>query len=98
MIMVDLGTVTERLDKNHYETDEKESHIEVNQDLVRTTGAGPLLVRICAAHVYSLHADGMIGVLYAACLECGTCLAVAPLGALTWHYPRSGMGVTYREG
>ena len=37
MIMVDLGTVTERLDKNHYETDEKQSHIEVNQDVPPTS-------------------------------------------------------------
>ena len=96
--MLDLGTVAERLDKNHYETDENLSHIEVNQELVKATGAGPLLVRVCAAHVYSLQADGTVGVMYAACLECGTCRAVAPPGTLTWHYPRSGMGVAYREG
>jgi ferredoxin-like protein FixX len=29
--------------------------------------------------------------------ECGTCLVVAAPGTLTWHYPRSGMGVTDRE-
>lgn len=97
-MMVDLGTIAERLDKNHYETDENQSHIAVNQDLARSTGAGPLLVRVCAAHVYSLQADGTIGITYAACLECGTCRAVAPPGVLTWHYPRSGMGVVYREG
>lgn len=95
--MVELGTVAERLDNNHYETDER-SHIEVNQDLVRTTGAGPLLVRVCPAHVYSLQPDGSLGTTYAACLECGTCRAVAPAGVLNWQYPRSGMGVTYREG
>ena len=33
-----------------------------------------------------------------ACLECGTCLAVAAPGALTWHYPRGGFGVQFREG
>jgi ferredoxin like protein len=96
--MVDLGTITERLDKNHYDTDDKLSHIEVNQELAKAMNAGPLLVKICPAHVYSLQNDGMIGVMYAACLECGTCLAVAPPGVLTWHYPRSGMGISYREG
>jgi ferredoxin like protein len=95
--MVELGTVAERLDNNHYATDER-SHIEVNQDLVRITAAGPLLVRVCPAHVYSLQPDGTLGITYAACLECGTCRAVAPAGALNWQYPRSGMGVTYREG
>lgn len=96
--MIDLGTVAERLARNHYETDERESHIELDQHLVEVTGAGPLLVRVCAAHVYSLQNNGTIGVTHAACLECGTCRAVAPPGVLKWHYPRSGMGVTYREG
>jgi ferredoxin-like protein FixX len=31
---------------------------------------------------------------YAACLECGTCLAIA----LKWHYPLGGFGVQFREG
>ena len=35
---------------------------------------------------------------YAACLECGACLAVADPGALTWRYPRGGMGVRFRLG
>ena len=33
--------------------------------------------RICPAKVYSVEADGTVGVEYAACLECGTCLAVS---------------------
>jgi len=96
--MTEFGSVTERLDKNRYETDEDESHIVVNQAAAKAAGAGPLLVRVCPAHVYSMQPDGTIGVTYAACLECGTCLAVAAPGTLAWHYPRSGMGVTYREG
>jgi ferredoxin-like protein FixX len=41
---------------------------------------------------------GHISVEYAACLECGTCLAVAATGALKWHYPRGGFGIQFREG
>ncbi len=93
-----FGSITERLDKNRYEPDVEQSHISIDQDAARATGAGPLLARICPAKVYSMQADGTIGVLHMACLECGTCLAVAPPGVLTWHYPRSGMGVAYREG
>lgn len=96
--MSQFGSVTERLSCNHFEPDEEESHIEVDQGAVKATGAGPLLVRICPAHVYSTQADGSIGVAYRACLECGTCLAVAPPGVLRWHYPRLGLGVSYREG
>lgn len=98
MNTLQFGTVSERLDNNRYETDLEQSHIQIDQALAKSTGAGPLLVRICPAHVYSLQADGSVGIMYAACLECGTCRAMAPPGVLAWHYPRSGMGVTYREG
>ncbi|WP_213989251.1 4Fe-4S dicluster domain-containing protein [Sodalis sp. dw_96] len=98
MSKTQFGSVSERLDKNRYETDAEQSHIQIDQAMAKSTGAGPLLVRICPAHVYSMQADNTVGIMYAACLECGTCRAMAPAGVLTWHYPRSGMGVTYREG
>jgi len=98
MSKTQFGTVSERLDKNRYETDAEQSHIQIDQAAAKSTGAGPLLVRICPAHVYSMQADNTIGIMYAACLECGTCRAIAPPGVLSWHYPRSGMGITYREG
>jgi len=91
-------TVTERLARNVFETDEEESHIRVNQDVARAAGAARILVAVCPARVYSEEPDGSIGVEYAACLECGTCLAVAPPGSLEWHYPRGGFGVAFREG
>lgn len=95
---MDVGTVPERLARNHYDLDEEESHIEVDQDVARRTGAAAILVAVCPAHVYSEAPDGTIAVEAAACLECGTCLAVAPPGSLRWHYPRGGFGVTFREG
>ena len=98
MSKTQFGSITERLDNNRYETDVEESHILLNQELAKSTGAGQMLVRVCPAHVYSSQADGSIGVLYAACLECGTCLALAPPDVLSWHYPRSGMGIIFREG
>lgn len=96
--MVDLGSVPERLAKNHYAVDEEESHIQVDQGAARRTDAGALLERVCAAHVYRREPDGSVTVSAAACLECGTCLAVAPPGVLTWHYPRGGYGIGFREG
>ncbi len=95
--MLTIGTVPERLARNRYVLDE-ESHIEVDQAAVRSAGIGELLVRVCPAHVYSRAPDGSIAVQHAACLECGACLAIAPPGALRWHYPRGGSGVIYREG
>lgn len=91
-------SVPERLAKNRFELDEGENHIEVNQEVVKATGCGKTIVNCCSAHVYSEEADGSLSVEYAACLECGTCLAVAAPGALKWHYPRGGFGIQFREG
>ncbi len=92
------GSVSSRLVKNSFDVDEGHPHIEVNQEIARATGTGKLLVAVCPAHVYSEAPDGTIDVEYAACLECGTCRAVAAPGALIWHYPEGSMGVNYREG
>ncbi|MBR5951229.1 MAG: 4Fe-4S dicluster domain-containing protein [Actinomycetaceae bacterium] len=86
-----------RLSVNKYETDEGQPHIVLDQQRVAEEGVGDLLIRICPAHVYSRNADGTIGVEYAACLECGTCFALGR-GAVSWHYPDGGMGISYREG
>jgi ferredoxin like protein len=72
--------------------------VEVDQEIAKATGTGKLLVACCPAHVYAEEVDGTISVEYAACLECGTCLAIAAPGALKWHYPRGGFGVQFREG
>ncbi len=93
-----IGSIAERLARNSVALDEESSHIVVNQEVARATGTGRLLVQVCPAHVYAEDADGTITATYAACLECGTCLAVAAPGALTWRYPRGGYGIVYREG
>lgn len=96
--MPELGSVPQRLATVSFDLDEECSHIEVDQEAARATGAGELLARVCPAHVYRVAEDGSVGVEYAACLECGTCRAVAPPGVLRWHYPRGGFGVSFREG
>lgn len=96
--MVTMGSVPERLAANRYDLDEAHPHIEVHQEVARRTGTAAVLVRVCPAHVYAQEPDGTISVSEAACLECGTCLAVAAPGSLTWHYPRGGFGIAYREG
>lgn len=96
--MTSLASLNDRLACNSYHLDEEQNHIEVNQEVARRTGAGQLLMRICPAGVYGEAADGTITVNYAACLECGTCRAVAAPGVLGWHYPRGGFGIAYREG
>jgi ferredoxin like protein len=92
------ASVPERLGATAFDTDEGFAHIKVNQELAKATDAAAILLLVCPAKVYSFAADGGIQVEWAACLECGTCLAVAPPGVLEWHYPRGGFGVRYREG
>jgi ferredoxin like protein len=93
-----IGTVTERLARNRYAVDHEASHIEIDQDLARENGLLELLTRVCPAHVYSQGPDDTIVVQHAACLECGACFALAGGRGLSWHYPRGGFGVAYREG
>ena len=93
-----LPPIAERLAGNRFLLDEEESHITINQDLARTSGTATRLVAICPAGVYSLSPDDTLQVEYAACLECGSCLAVASPGSMTWVYPRGGFGIQYRDG
>ena len=90
-------TVNERLAVDRFDVDEDEPHIVVDQEVCRSTGTGAVLIAVCPAGVYSRRGDEIL-VEHAACLECGTCLAVAAPGALTWWYPRGGFGVSFREG
>lgn len=93
----DPGSVPDRLARDVHHPD-ADSHIVVDQDVARRTGAAGILVRVCPAHVFSEAPDGTIRVEHAACLECGACLVVAPPGSLTWRYPAGGFGVAFREG
>lgn len=95
--MKDL-TTSQRLDTTRFVLDDECPHIEVHQQAARAAGMGPVWERVCPAKVYAVAAGGEIRVDAAGCVECGTCLAVAAPGTLTWHYPRGGFGVSYREG
>ncbi len=97
-VRLPVPSVPARLGVNRFEIDEEEPHISVDQDLCRSTGTGDRIIAVCPARVYSRGPAGEVLVDAAACLECGTCLAVASPGALTWHYPRGGYGVQLREG
>lgn len=88
--------ITEKLAINKYEVNEGEPHIAINQELCRQCSDRRCLF-ICPAHLYS-EQNGEIIVEWAGCLECGTCKAVCPHGALTWNYPQGGFGIIYRHG
>ncbi len=46
-------SIPERLARNRFDLDEDESHIEINQQIVKATGCGKAIVACCPAHVYS---------------------------------------------
>lgn len=90
-------SVEKRLASTRFTPDEQ-SHIELHPD---APGFSAALIRIsaaCPAKVYRPRPDGGADVEHAACLECGTCVALATPGTLTWHQPRGGLGVSYRHG
>ena len=91
-------SVPDRLAKNLFVTDEEEPHIQIDNSVADKTllyHAGAA----CPAKVYTIAPNGDVHADPAACLECGTCLAVCPSGhGLVWFYPRGGYGVTFREG
>ena len=41
---------------------------------------------------------GQMQLEHAGCLECGSCLVICPLGAVSWNLPPPGFGVHYRYG
>ncbi|MCL2471013.1 MAG: 4Fe-4S dicluster domain-containing protein [Propionibacteriaceae bacterium] len=93
-----LAPVAERLAGNRFILNEEESHIVVNQVVAKATGTADRIIAVCPAQVYSKAADGTVQAEYAACMECGTCFAVASPGALSWSYPAGGYGVQFRDG
>lgn len=86
-----------RLGLNVYKAD-GQTHIVVDHDRCRELCARKPCTVVCPAGVYTLGEDGRVHVEHDGCLECGTCVIVCPVEALSWHYPRAGHGVQYRFG
>lgn len=80
-----------------FELDEN-THIKITKELATDKESSAALIRCCPAGVYKIDKDGELTAEYAGCLECGTCLQIAPAGTLYWHYPNGGYGVNYRQG
>ena len=73
-----------------------ESHITVDESMCGTCESR-ICLRACPAELYTLE-GGEVIVDHSGCLECGTCMIVCPLGAITWCYPDAGCGIRYRYG
>ncbi len=77
---------------------DKQSHIEVDARICRQCET-KVCIRACPAHLYTIEPEtGKLQVDHAGCLECGTCLVICPLKAVSWRYPAPGCGIYYRRG
>jgi ferredoxin like protein len=74
----------------------EESHIQLDSSSCARCQT-KICIRACPAHLYTLE-QNQVKVDHAGCLECGTCLVVCPLGAVSWKYPQGGFGIRYRYG
>jgi ferredoxin like protein len=92
-----LMRVDEKIALDAFRQDERE-HIRLDAAKCRACG-DRICIRTCPGHLYTLVGEtGEVKVEWSGCLECGSCLAVCPNGAVDWSYPRGGCGVRYRHG
>ncbi|MBW1810840.1 MAG: 4Fe-4S dicluster domain-containing protein [Deltaproteobacteria bacterium] len=76
----------------------QDSHIEIDQACCSRCPTR-ICLRACPAGLYSLSDESApIKLDHSGCLECGTCMIVCPLSAVSWNYPAPGFGIHYRHG
>lgn len=92
-----VPSVSGLLGLDRFELDEGHSHIAVDNEICEARCTRRACLTICPAEVYR-EQDGRVIADFAACLECGTCVVACPPDAISWHYPRGGLGVQYRYG
>jgi ferredoxin like protein len=73
-----------------------EPHIVIRTELCLACEERPCTI-VCPANLYWWTGAQMVHNCEG-CLECGSCRAVCPHGAITWRYPRGEYGVRYRWG
>lgn len=96
--MANKVNVAEKLGVNKFNTDEHNSHIEVDKEYADKNEVARL-VRVCPAAVYSLDENGAMFFEYLGCLECGTCKVLSEGKVVkSWNYPLGTRGIEYRLG
>ncbi|MFH0703261.1 MAG: 4Fe-4S dicluster domain-containing protein [bacterium] len=80
-----------------YKPDES-SHLVPNQSDCAKCQDKPCTY-ICPAHVYDWDSEqNKLLVGFENCLECGACRIACTYQSISWKYPRSGCGVTFKYG
>lgn len=75
----------------------KKPHIVVNEEICNTSCPHKATTYVCPAVCFEL-IDGKMRFQYEDCIECGTCLHACDQGAVSWNFPDSGHGVSFRLG
>jgi len=83
----------QRLDGLRYRVDGT-AHIIVETSLCQACPSRPCLT-VCPAGCFEQN-GGTMSFSYQTCIECGSCRAICPCGAVRWNHPRGGFGVAYR--
>jgi ferredoxin like protein len=74
------------------------SHIEIDLAVCARCPTR-ICLRACPARLYTVEPETkQIKLDHTGCLECGTCLIICPLSAVTWRYPDGPYGIRYRCG
>ena len=90
--------VAEKLGVNKFNTDEKNSHIDVDKEYPDKEEVNRV-IRVCPAALYSLDENGTMFFEYLGCLECGTCKVLSDGKVIkSWNYPAGTRGIEYRLG
>lgn len=90
--------VAEKLGVNKFNTDEHNSHIDVDKEYSDYDEIDRV-VRVCPAATYSLDENKTLFFEHLGCLECGSCKVLSE-GKLVkaWDYPLGTRGIEYRLG
>ena len=90
-------SIEDKLGLDKFATDEKNSHIQVNEHYGNEEQIR-LLVMACPAGLYR-YERGKVVFSHEGCLECGTCRVLSGGKVVeSWNHPEGGTGVEYRQG
>lgn len=94
----------ELLATTHFETDEENPHIVIDNVACATCPSDRACESSCPAQRYAWDVDNHAMTFdHVGCLECGNCRLVCErlykgVEGYSWNYPANGAGVTYQEG
>lgn len=89
-------SIDDKLGCNLFNTDEHNSHIDVDLECKDETEIKKLILA-CPAECYK-YVDGQFYFSHLGCLECGTCRVVSGGKIIKdWNYPMGTVGVSFRQ-